>query len=71
MSTDKTEYWEGFEFACQLLEDMGYDRGSVHPFLLSDCLRGKAGRLALKKKPRKNPGAEKRYQKLKEFNLIK
>lgn len=49
----KEQFWKGFEFACRLIEDMGYDKTSTHPYNIADCLRGKMGRLS-KKKIRKN-----------------
>ena len=46
------QFWEGFDFACALLEDMGYTRTSSHPFNIADCLKSKVNRL-LKNKIRK------------------
>lgn len=37
--------WDTFEFACQLLEDLGYTKTSTHPYNIADCLRGKMGLL--------------------------
>ena len=51
---DKNEsFWVGFDFACQLLEDMGYCKTSTHPYNIADCLKGKMGRIP-KNKIRKN-----------------
>lgn len=50
-------YWNGFEFACQVLEDMGYDRHTKHPYLLSDCVRAKCNKI--KGEIRPNPFYEK------------
>jgi len=47
------DYWRGFDFACDLLEDMGYTKSSSHPYNIADCLKGKMNRLP-KSKIRKN-----------------
>lgn len=40
----KEKYWEGFEFALNLLDDM-YAKTHPHPFNIADCIRAKANRL--------------------------
>lgn len=47
------DFWRGFDFACLLLEDLGYTRSSSHPYNIADCLKGKMNRLP-KSKLRKN-----------------
>lgn len=47
------DFWNGFNFACQMLEDMGYCKSSTHPYNIADCLKGKMNRLP-KSKLRKN-----------------
>ena len=60
---DKTEFKRGIEFACQLIEDLGYDKSSRHPYRISDCIRGKMNMLP-KKKVRKNKHASSRSKPL-------
>lgn len=44
--TPKTpDFWRGFNFACALLDDMGYTKSSSHPYNIADCLKGKMNRL--------------------------
>jgi len=51
-------FWQGFDFACQLLEDLGYTKTSTHPYNIADCLKVKMNRLP-KNKIRKNVFAKK------------
>ena len=48
-----SEFWDGFNLACDLLEDLGYTKLSTHPYNIADCLKAKMNRLP-KSKIRKN-----------------
>lgn len=47
------QFWDGFNFACQLLEDLGYTKLSTHDYNIADCLKSKMNRLP-KSKIRRN-----------------
>ncbi len=53
VANEKENYWKGFEYACEILESLGYDRQSNHPYLLSDCVRAKCNKII--GEVRKNP----------------
>jgi hypothetical protein len=53
LSSRSYEFWDGFNFACDLLEDLGYAKSSTHPYNIADCLKAKMNRLS-KNKVRKN-----------------
>jgi hypothetical protein len=53
LSSRSSDFWEGFNFACDLLEDLGYVKSSTHPYNIADCLKAKMNRLP-KSKVRKN-----------------
>jgi hypothetical protein len=40
------QYWEGFDFCCELIESLGYTKLSTHPFNIADCLKKKVNRLS-------------------------
>ena len=44
-SARSAEFWDGFNFACDLLEDLGYAKSSSHPYNIADCLKAKMNRL--------------------------
>ena len=46
-------YWEGFKFACLLIDEM-YTSIHNHPYLIGDCALVKVNKLS-KNKVRKNP----------------
>lgn len=50
----ENEKWKGFELACDMIDDMGYNRSSGVEYMLGDCLRAKFNRIP-KNKMRKNP----------------
>jgi hypothetical protein len=47
------DFWEGFDFACAMLDELGYTKMSTHNYNIADCLKAKFNRLP-KKKVRKN-----------------
>ena len=53
ISSRTPDFWEGFNFACDLLEDLGYTKLSTHHYNIADCLKAKMNRLP-KSKIRKN-----------------
>lgn len=54
-SSLKEEYWNGFRFACDLVDEM-YSKNSTHEYLVGDCLLAKVKKLDTEK-VRKNPHA--------------
>ena len=53
VSSRSSDFWDGFNFACALLEDLGYTKASTHPYNIADCLKAKMNKLP-KSKIRKN-----------------
>ena len=53
LSSRSSEFWDGFNFACDLLESLGFAKSSNHPYNISDCLKAKMNKLP-KNKIRKN-----------------
>lgn len=53
LSSRSSDFWDGFNFACDLLEDLGYAKSSTHPYNIADCLKAKMNRLP-KNKVRNN-----------------
>lgn len=44
-SSRSAEFWNGFNLACDLLEDLGYTKTSSHPYNIADCLKAKMNKL--------------------------
>jgi len=51
------DFEDGFEMACQMLDDLGYTKTSTHPYNIADCIRAKINKIP-KNKIRKNAASQ-------------
>jgi hypothetical protein len=55
---EEDRFEEGFELACQMLDDLGYTKTSSHEYNIADCLRAKRNKMPTNKMRKTQPYKE-------------